>query len=63
MNVFIRIGKFLSRCYNEIIHMYWPSLYDLELYCALVILFVLSLCTLTFFIDFVIKYSLDYIYN
>ncbi len=63
MNIFTRAGKFLSRCYHEIVTMYWPNIYDLQLYCIVVVLFVLSLCALTFFMDFTIKYFLDYLYN
>lgn len=63
MNTFRKISTFLSRCYYELVHMYWPSIYDLQLYCIVVIFFILFLCTLTVFIDIAVKYLLYYFYN
>ena len=63
MNFLVRFGKFLSRCYHELKTMYWPNVYDLQLYCVVVMLFIFSLCAVTIAIDLMIKYSLDYIFN
>lgn len=64
MNIFSRFKNFLGRCYNELRNnVTWIGIYELQSYCIIVIIFLISVCTVVLLSDFTIKYLLSNLYR
>lgn len=64
MNIFSRLKNFLSKCYYELKNnVTWIDIYELQSYCIVVIIFLISICAIVLMSDFTIKYLLNYLYR